>query len=162
MNQAQAEPAQLPAAARGAPQSLELRHLRYFVALADAGCFTKAAEKLFIAQPTLSQQIRRLEEIVGTSLMHRRRDGLNSAGFVVGGHQRDQRRRAVFEGPTEPIQIDQAIGRDAHPANQVGSKPPTRQHRGVLDGRDQQPLGRLATHSPYAQPQRQRVGLGPA
>lgn len=85
MNRAQAEPARLPAAARGAPQSLELRHLRYFVALADAGCFTKAAEQLFIAQPTLSQQIRRLEEIVGTPLMHRRRAGLKltAAGRVL-------------------------------------------------------------------------------
>ena len=53
------------------PQALELRHLRYFVALADAGSFTRAAEKIFIAQPTLSQQIRRMEEIVGTPLLQR-------------------------------------------------------------------------------------------
>jgi len=69
----------------GAPQSLELRHLRYFVAVADAGTFTRAAERLFIAQPTLSQQIRRLEQIVGTALLHRRRDGvqLTAAGTVL-------------------------------------------------------------------------------
>jgi len=85
MDRAQAEPAQLPAAAGGAPQSLELRHLRYFVALADAGCFTRAAVQLFIAQPTLSQQIRRLEQIVGTPLLHRRREGLKltAAGHVL-------------------------------------------------------------------------------
>jgi DNA-binding transcriptional LysR family regulator len=65
-----------PAAGAGTPQALELRHLRYFVALADAGSFTRAAEKIFIAQPTLSQQIRRLEEIVGTPLLQRRREGL--------------------------------------------------------------------------------------
>jgi DNA-binding transcriptional LysR family regulator len=65
-----------PAARAGTPQALELRHLRYFVALADAGNFTRAAEKIFIAQPTLSQQIRRLEEIVGTPLLQRRREGL--------------------------------------------------------------------------------------
>lgn len=67
------------------PQALELRHLRYFVALADAGNFTRAAEQIFIAQPTLSQQIRRLEEIVGTPLLQRRREGLRltPAGRVL-------------------------------------------------------------------------------
>ena len=55
-------------------QSIELRHLRYFVALADAGSFTHAAQRIFIAQPTLSQQIRRLEQIVGTPLLQRRRE----------------------------------------------------------------------------------------
>jgi DNA-binding transcriptional LysR family regulator len=85
MNRASTEPAQPPAAAGGAPQSLELRHLRYFVALADAGSFTHAAEQLFIAQPTLSQQIRRLEESIGTPLLHRRREGLRltAAGSVL-------------------------------------------------------------------------------
>ena len=54
-----AEPGELPEVA-GAPQAIEFRHLRYLVAVADAGTFTHAAERMFIAQPTLSQQIRRL------------------------------------------------------------------------------------------------------
>src|SRR6201999_3760518 len=64
---------------------IELRHMRYFVALADAGSFTHAAERMFIAQPTLSQQIRRLEEIVGAQLLQRSREGLEltSAGAVL-------------------------------------------------------------------------------
>jgi DNA-binding transcriptional LysR family regulator len=73
-------------ASRGsAPQGLELRHLRYFVAVADAGTFTHAAEQMYIAQPTLSQQVRRLEEIIGTSLLQRRREGvrLTEAGAVL-------------------------------------------------------------------------------
>src|SRR6516162_4080781 len=84
MKQGQAEPAGPPVAA-GAPQAIELRHLRYFAAVADAGSFTHAAEQMFIAQPTLSQQIRRLEEIVGTPLLQRRRDGvrLTPAGTVL-------------------------------------------------------------------------------
>jgi len=59
--------------------------LRYLVAVADAGTFTHAAERMFIAQPTLSQQIRRLEEMVGTPLLRRRRDGveLTPAGTVL-------------------------------------------------------------------------------
>jgi DNA-binding transcriptional LysR family regulator len=66
-------------------QGVELRHLRYFVAVADAGTFTHAAEQMLIAQPTLSQQIRRLEEIVGTPLLQRRREGarLTKAGSVL-------------------------------------------------------------------------------
>src|SRR5450432_1180332 len=85
MKQGQAEPVTLPEAAAGAPLAIELRHLRYFVALADAGSFTHAAEQMFIAQPTLSQQIRRLEEIVGTPLLQRRREGLRltEAGSVL-------------------------------------------------------------------------------
>ncbi|MBO0815068.1 MAG: LysR family transcriptional regulator, partial [Actinobacteria bacterium] len=64
---------------------MELRHLRYFVAVADAGTFTHAAERMFIAQPTLSQQIRRLEELVGTPLLQRQRGGvrLTEAGAVL-------------------------------------------------------------------------------
>jgi len=70
---------------RAALQGLELRHLRYFAAVADAGTFTHAAERLFIAQPTLSQQIQRLEQIVGTPLLHRRRNGvrLTAAGTIL-------------------------------------------------------------------------------
>ena len=84
MKRGPAELARLPEAA-GAPQALELRHLRYFAAVADAGSFTHAAEQMFIAQPTLSQQIRRLEEIIGTPLLQRRREGLRltPAGTVL-------------------------------------------------------------------------------
>ena len=86
MEQTQAEAVQRPPATEvGAPLGIELRHLRYFVALADAGSFTHAAERIFIAQPTLSHQIRRLEGIIGTPLLQRRRDGLRltAAGSVL-------------------------------------------------------------------------------
>ena len=85
ITQATTAPALLPTSGNSAPQGLELRHLRYFVAVADAGTFTHAAERMYIAQPTLSQQIRRLEEIIGTSLLQRRREGvrLTQAGAVL-------------------------------------------------------------------------------
>jgi DNA-binding transcriptional LysR family regulator len=75
----------LSAGAGPAPPSVELRHLRYFVAVADAGTFTQAAERMFIAQPTLSQQIRRLEELLGTPLLQRGREGVRvtEAGAVL-------------------------------------------------------------------------------
>src|ERR1700734_4524436 len=90
MNRAQAEPVVVPKVAATASLAIELRHLRYFVALADAGTFTQAAEQMFIAQPTLSQQIRRLEEMVGTPLLQRRREGvcLTEAGTVLLGESR--------------------------------------------------------------------------
>lgn len=50
---------------------MELRHLRYFVTVAEQGSVSRAAQKLFIAQPPLSAQIRQLEEEVGASLFVR-------------------------------------------------------------------------------------------
>ena len=50
---------------------MELRHLRYFVSVAEALNFTKAAEKLHTAQPSLTRQIKNLEEELGVRLLHR-------------------------------------------------------------------------------------------
>ncbi len=50
---------------------MELRHLKYFAAVAEYGSFTKAAEQLFTAQPSLSQQIRDLEAETGVQLIDR-------------------------------------------------------------------------------------------
>ena len=61
---------------------MELRHLRYFVAVAQALNFTRAAEKLHTSQPSLSSQIRDLENCVGVPLLVRdkRKVALTAAG----------------------------------------------------------------------------------
>ena len=114
MKQVQAEPVRPTRADTRAPHGLELRHLRYLVAVADAGTFTRAAERLFIAQPTLSQQIGRLEQAVGTPLLHRGRDGvrLTAAGAVLLDAARD-----VLAA------VDHGV------SNAVSSKPPIRSSR---------------------------------
>ena len=52
---------------------MEFRHLRYFVTVAAERSFSRASEKLHIAQPPLSRQIQQLEEELGTQLLHRGR-----------------------------------------------------------------------------------------
>lgn len=70
---------------------MELRHLRYFVAVAETGSFTRAAQALFIAQPPLSSQVRDLEEEIGTQLLVRHVRGvtLTPAGERVLGEARE-------------------------------------------------------------------------
>src|SRR3954452_18034348 len=64
---------------------IELRHLRYFLAVAETAHFTRAAAKLHVTQPTLSHQIRRLEEQMNLRLFDRlgRRVKLTAAGETL-------------------------------------------------------------------------------
>jgi LysR family hca operon transcriptional activator len=90
---------------------MELRHLRYFVAVAEAGSLTVAAEqKLHTSQPSLSRQIRDLEDEVGTQLLRRNARGIvrTPAGRAFLDHARSV--LSQVEAATE------AARRAAHPA----------------------------------------------
>ncbi|HEY0944649.1 MAG TPA: LysR substrate-binding domain-containing protein [Opitutaceae bacterium] len=70
---------------------MELRHLRYFVAVAEGLNYRRAAERLHVAQPALSKQIKDLEDEVGARLMNRNTGGvaLTDAGTVFLEEVRD-------------------------------------------------------------------------
>lgn len=70
---------------------MEIYQLRYFLAVAETGNFTKAAQRSFVSQPSLSQQILNLEEEIGQKLFHRlgRKAVLTDAGQTLldGAHR---------------------------------------------------------------------------
>lgn len=87
---------------------MELRHLRYFVAIADAGTMARAAQQVFVTQSTLSHQLAQLEEEVGCLLFERigRNLRLSDAGRELLGHARgvlaqvEEGKRAVMNART--------------------------------------------------------------
>src|SRR5258708_21527659 len=89
---------------------MELRHLRYFVAVADAGSLSVAEQKLHTSQPSLSRQIRDLEEEVGAQLLTRSARGieLTPAGRAFLDHARLVLAQVEAAG--------EAARRAAHPA----------------------------------------------
>lgn len=101
---------------------MELRQLRYFVAVAESGGFARAAERLYVGQPAVSQQIRQLERELGVSLFDRttRRVNLTSAGTRLLPEA-----RAVLTAAerTARVAADLAAGADATLRLATGSGP---------------------------------------
>ena len=87
---------------------MELNQLRYFLAVAEAGNFTRAAERSHLSQPSLSQQVINLERELGHKLFHRlgRRAVLTEAGQVFLGRARtivlevEDASKALKDSPT--------------------------------------------------------------
>lgn len=86
---------------------LELRHLRYFVAVAEDLHFGRAAEKLHLSQPPLSQQIRRLEEIVGYALFERTS---RSVKLTDAGECLLERARRVLRNVKRDLEETRSVG----------------------------------------------------
>lgn len=96
---------------------MELRHLRYFAAVGDALSFTKAADKLHLAQPSLTRQVKDLEEELGVCLLNRtkRQVTLTEEGksFLA-----DAKR--VLAHSTEIVESVQRLSRHEVPALNIG------------------------------------------
>src|SRR5262245_13582628 len=80
---------------------MELRHLRYLIAVAEEGSFVAAAARLQLAQPALSRQIRDLEQEIGTELFLRESSGTS---LTASGEQCARTARAILDDVRDAIQ----------------------------------------------------------
>src|ERR1700712_923479 len=87
---------------------IEFRHLRYFVAVGEELHFGRAALRLNLAQPPLSQQIRKLEELLGYPLFTRTS---RSVQLTVAGEALLQRARCTLRNVQRDIDETRSLGR---------------------------------------------------
>ena len=98
-------------------QEIEIRHLRYFLAVAESLHFSKAAERLGIAQPPLSQQIRRLEQMIGHRLFDRTTRGVK---LTLAGQLLADRARSTLEKIDDDLEQVRRLGRGEEGTLTVG------------------------------------------
>jgi DNA-binding transcriptional LysR family regulator len=89
-------------------RDIELRHLRYFVAVAEELHFGRAAQRLHLAQPPLSQQIRKLEQMIGYPLFTRTS---RSVSLTVAGEAFFESARRTLRNVQRDIDETRSIGR---------------------------------------------------
>jgi acetyl esterase/lipase len=90
-----------------APDAIELRHLRAFVAVADELNFGRAAARLYLSQPALSRQIRALERLVGCALLRR---STHRVELTLAGEALLDRTRKLLSGVDEAISATRSVG----------------------------------------------------
>ena len=90
-----------------APDAIELRHLRSFVAVAEELNFGRAAEQLYLSQPALSRQIRALEQFVGVELFRR---STHQVELTLAGEALLDRARGILRDVDEAISMTQSVG----------------------------------------------------
>jgi DNA-binding transcriptional LysR family regulator len=96
---------------------IELRHLRYFLAVAETLHFSRAARRLGMAQPPLSQQIKRLEQLLGHALFERTTRGVK---LTPAGQLLVRRARSTMEKVDEDLAQVRRLGRGEEGTLTVG------------------------------------------
>jgi acetyl esterase/lipase len=90
-----------------APDGIELRHLRAFVAVAEELSFARAADRLYISSPALSRQIRGLEQLIGSDLLKR---STHRVELTIAGEALLHRARKLLQDVDEAVAATMQVG----------------------------------------------------
>jgi len=96
---------------------IEFRHLKYIAAVAEEGNITRAADRLHVAQPSLSKQIKDIEDEIGLPIFTRTRDGVSvtPSGQMIVTYAQE-----AIERRTEVMALAQAVHRGEIPPLRLG------------------------------------------
>ena len=140
-----------------APDAIELRHLRAFVAVAEELNFGRAAARLYVSQPALSRQIRALERLLGCELLRR---STHRVELTLAGEALLDRARRLLRDLDDAVATTQIVGGELASRRRAALAAARRAHVRRRPTSQQMRAAYEALHAEFAPPEGLQVSAG--